>query len=165
MACQPRPKARTTVPAADLAGRPDLIERNFTADAPARKLVGDITYIHTREGFVYLATVTGLLLEKNCWLRHGGTHANRIGPKRSGNGSEELLTRQGCDDFSFGSGIAVHVRRLHRHHEQVWPPRIGRKNRRVLRQRSSRYHSTPPAQERTRQPVGYTTPEEKQSKR
>ena len=165
VACQPRPKARTTVPAADLAGRPDLIERNFTADAPARKLVGDITYIHTREGFVYLATVTGLLLEKNCWLRHGGTHANRIGPKRSGNGSEELLTRQGCDDFSFGSGIAVHVRRLHRHHEQVWPPRIGRKNRRVLRQRSSRYHSTPPAQERTRQPVGYTTPEEKQSKR
>mgnify|MGYP000992654959 FL=1 len=57
MACQPRPKARTTVPAADLTGRPDLIERNFTADAPARKLVGDITYIHTREGFVYLATV------------------------------------------------------------------------------------------------------------
>ena len=57
VACQPRPKARTTVPAADLTGRPDLIERNFTADAPARKLVGDITYIHTREGFVYLATV------------------------------------------------------------------------------------------------------------
>ena len=56
-ACQPRPKARTTVPAADLAGHPDLIERDFTADAPARKLVGDITYIHTREGFVYLATV------------------------------------------------------------------------------------------------------------
>ena len=83
VACQPRPKARTTAPAADLAGRPDLIERNFTADAPARKLVGDITYIHTREGFVYLATVTGLLLEKNCWLRHGGTHANRIGPKSS----------------------------------------------------------------------------------
>ena len=99
----------------------------------------------TREGFVYLATVTGLLLEKNCWLRHGGTHANRIGPKRSGNGSEELLTRQGCDDFSFGSGIAVHVRRLHRHHEQVWSPRIGGNNRRVLRQRSSSYHSTPPA--------------------
>ena len=49
-----------------------------------RKLVGDITHmLLTREGFVYLATVTGLLLEKNCWLRHGRTHANRIGPKRS----------------------------------------------------------------------------------
>ena len=45
------------MPAADLAGRPDLVKRDFTADAPARKLVGDITYIHTREGFVYLATV------------------------------------------------------------------------------------------------------------
>ena len=91
MTCQPRPKAHTTVPAADLAGRPDLIERNFTADAPARKLVGDITYIHTREGFVYLATVTGLLLKKNCWLRHGGTHANRIGPK-----SSAKLTARNC---------------------------------------------------------------------
>ena len=80
----PCPKARTTVPAADLAGRPDLIEKEASRLMHQfRKLVGDITYIHTREGFVYLATVTGLLLEKNCWLRHGGTHANRIGPKRS----------------------------------------------------------------------------------
>ncbi|WP_423861234.1 hypothetical protein, partial [Arachnia propionica] len=31
----------------------------------------------------------------------------------------------------------VHVRRLHRHHEQVWFSRIGGKNRRALRQRSS----------------------------
>ena len=31
-------------------------------------------------------------------------------------------------------------------------------------QRRSRYHSTPPVQERTRQPAGSTTPEEKQSK-
>jgi len=40
VACQPRPKARTTVPAADLAGRPDLIERNFTADAPVPETGG-----------------------------------------------------------------------------------------------------------------------------
>ena len=32
--CQPAPRPTTTVPAADLAGRPDLIERDFTADAP-----------------------------------------------------------------------------------------------------------------------------------
>lgn len=57
MTCQPRPRARATAPAAHLAGRPGLIERDFTADVPARKPVGDITYIHTREGFVYLATV------------------------------------------------------------------------------------------------------------
>ena len=30
----PAPRPTTTAPAANLAGRPDLIERNFTADAP-----------------------------------------------------------------------------------------------------------------------------------
>ena len=55
--CQPRPRARATAPAAHLAGRPGLIEKDFTADTPTRNPVGDITYIHTREGFVYLATV------------------------------------------------------------------------------------------------------------
>ena len=47
MACQPRPKARTTVPAADLAGHPDLIERNFTADAPVPETGGRPSPIFT----------------------------------------------------------------------------------------------------------------------
>jgi putative transposase len=36
---------------------PDLVNRDFTADRPGVKFVGDITYIHTWQGFVYLATV------------------------------------------------------------------------------------------------------------
>jgi transposase InsO family protein len=36
---------------------PDLVNRDFTADAPGKKMVGDITYIPTWEGWVYLATV------------------------------------------------------------------------------------------------------------
>jgi putative transposase len=36
---------------------PDLVHRDFTADAPGRKMVGDITYIPTWEGWLYLATV------------------------------------------------------------------------------------------------------------
>ena len=60
VALQPRP----TVPAADLAGRPDLTERNFTADAPTQKLMGDITHIHTREGFVYPAGRDGAACSK-----------------------------------------------------------------------------------------------------
>jgi putative transposase len=36
---------------------PDLVCRDFTAAAPGRKMVGDITYISTWEGWVYLATV------------------------------------------------------------------------------------------------------------
>lgn len=46
----------TTI-AADAGDLPDLLCRNFTADAPATKLVGNITYIRTWEGWLYLATV------------------------------------------------------------------------------------------------------------
>jgi putative transposase len=55
--CQPRPWRPTTTEA-DRAHRiPDLVGRDFTAPAPGTKLVGDITYIPTGEGWVYLATV------------------------------------------------------------------------------------------------------------
>ena len=63
-AAQPRRKVRTTVPAADLGSRPDLVRRNFTASQPGVKWVGDITYIRTWEGFVYLATVPGCCTKK-----------------------------------------------------------------------------------------------------
>ncbi|MFF3404451.1 DDE-type integrase/transposase/recombinase [Streptomyces sp. NPDC002659] len=36
---------------------PDFVGRNFTAEAAGEKLVGDITYIATGEGWLYLATV------------------------------------------------------------------------------------------------------------
>lgn len=57
IACQPRPWRQTTIPDAGAAVTPDLVRRDFTADAPGTKFVGDITYIPTWEGFVYLATV------------------------------------------------------------------------------------------------------------
>lgn len=63
-AAQPRRKVRTTVPAADLGSRPDLVRRDFTANRPGVKWVGDITYIRTWEGFVYLATVPGCCTKK-----------------------------------------------------------------------------------------------------
>lgn len=57
VACQPRRRARTTVPAKDVDTRPDRVQRSFTAEAPGMRWVGDITYISTWEGFIYLATV------------------------------------------------------------------------------------------------------------
>lgn len=57
---QPRSRKRTTIPAEDEITRPDLLRRDFTADAPGQRLVGDITYLRTSEGWLYLATVIDL---------------------------------------------------------------------------------------------------------
>lgn len=42
------------------APAPDLIGRDFTAPAPGQRLVGDITYLPTQEGWLYLATTIDL---------------------------------------------------------------------------------------------------------
>ena len=56
--CQPRPwRASLTENDGTAGSIPDLVNRDFTADAPGEKMVGDITYIPTWEGWLYLATV------------------------------------------------------------------------------------------------------------
>ena len=58
VACQPRPfRLSLTAQDTDQPAIPDLVCRDFTATAPGTKMVGDITYIPTWEGWVYLATV------------------------------------------------------------------------------------------------------------
>jgi putative transposase len=59
-AVQPRAYKRTTLPGDAPTPAPDLIGRNFTATAPGQRLVGDITYLRTGEGWLYLATVIDL---------------------------------------------------------------------------------------------------------
>ena len=56
--CQPRPWRHSLTTADAGAGPiPDLVNRDFTADVPGAKMVGDITYIPTWEGWLFLATV------------------------------------------------------------------------------------------------------------
>ena len=38
--------------------RPDLVQREFSAEAPNKLWVADITYVRTKKGFVYTAFVT-----------------------------------------------------------------------------------------------------------
>lgn len=52
-----RKGTRTTVRDARARAAADLVERNFTAEAPDRLWVADITYIPTWAGFLYLAVV------------------------------------------------------------------------------------------------------------
>ena len=56
--CQPRPwRVSLTEGDGQEHDIPDLVQRDFTAGAPGEKMVGDITYIPTWEGWLYLATV------------------------------------------------------------------------------------------------------------
>ena len=57
-ACQPRAYKVTTISgAAPTPAIADHVKRDFTATAPGARLVGDITYVHTWAGWLYLATV------------------------------------------------------------------------------------------------------------
>lgn len=57
VACQPRPWRHSLTESGPSGPIPDLVARDFTAQAPGIKMVGDITYIPTWEGWLYLATV------------------------------------------------------------------------------------------------------------
>jgi putative transposase len=59
-ACQPRADKRTTRAGQQPVTTPDLIGRQFTAAQPGTRLVGDITYLRTGQGWLYLATVLDL---------------------------------------------------------------------------------------------------------
>jgi transposase InsO family protein len=48
---------KTTTPDVHAARRPDLVDRDFTADAPNRLYVADFTYLRCWEGLVFLSFV------------------------------------------------------------------------------------------------------------
>ena len=56
----PNARKRTTIPDAGAPERPDLLKRDFTSPVPTYKLVGDITYLKTGQGWLFLSTVIDL---------------------------------------------------------------------------------------------------------
>lgn len=59
-AVQPRAYRVTTTQGEGDDYPPDLLERDFTSTNPGTRLVGDITYLRTEQGWLYLATVIDL---------------------------------------------------------------------------------------------------------
>jgi putative transposase len=57
VACQPRPWRPVTTRQGQAGPVPDLVNRDFSAGVPGAKMVGDITYIETWQGWAFLATV------------------------------------------------------------------------------------------------------------
>lgn len=59
-----KPYKVTTHSRHNLRVSPNLLERDFTAGVPNKKWVGDITYIRTTHGWLYLATMIDLFSRK-----------------------------------------------------------------------------------------------------
>jgi transposase InsO family protein len=57
-------RVRTTDSRHDLPVAPNLLQRNFTATAPNRIWLADITYVETHQGWLYLAAVIDLFSRK-----------------------------------------------------------------------------------------------------
>jgi len=55
--CQPRPWRHSLTEQGPAGPIPDLVNRDFSAEKPGEKMVGDITYIPTWEGWLYVALV------------------------------------------------------------------------------------------------------------
>ena len=69
---------------------PNLLQRNFTAEKPNQKWVGDITYIPTDEGWLYAAIVKDLCLKKIV----GYAFSNRIDTNLTVSALEMAINRQ-----------------------------------------------------------------------
>ncbi len=52
-----RKKCRTTIPDVSAPPLPDLVKRDFSVGAPGERSCGDITYVPTNEGWLYVADV------------------------------------------------------------------------------------------------------------
>lgn len=62
----------------DMPIAPNLLARDFTASAPNQKWVGDITYIWTREGWLYLAVLIDLFSRRVVGWAMGDTLATEL---------------------------------------------------------------------------------------
>jgi putative transposase len=57
-------KPRTTTPAEKAPPAPDLVERRFVADRPNALWLADLTYVETRQGYLFLAVVMDMFSRK-----------------------------------------------------------------------------------------------------
>ena len=82
-----RRKIRTTLTGAGTDYPVDLVERDFTASAPDRLWVADLTYIRTRAGWVYPSVHHRCLLKVHSRLANRHHPPRQSGHRRFGNGS------------------------------------------------------------------------------
>ncbi len=114
--CQPRP-VRVCLTEADDSGQiPDLVQRDFTAPRPGVKLVGDITYVPTWQGWLYLAIVIDCCTKEVIGYAMGDHYRTPLivqalrNAQRNGKVSEGAIFHSdrgsNCTSFEFGAFLA-----------------------------------------------------------
>lgn len=122
---------KTTERDASLAVAPDLMNRDFTANKPDEKYVGDITYIRTLGGLALPGHHPRRLLSPDCRVGHGHHPPHRAGgrslrdggPPTPGEGRHRPLR----------SGLPVHQPYLRSAHPRGGPGPVHGQSRRLLR--------------------------------
>lgn len=92
-------KPRTTTPAEKAPPAPDLVERRFVADRPNALWLADITYVDTREGYLFLAVVMDMYSRKLVgWMSWRGPRvAIRSRPRCQTKGGPEVMLYAAID--------------------------------------------------------------------
>ena len=117
--CQPKPwRFSLTEGDGQEHDIPDLVKRDFTAAAPGEKMVGDITYIPTWQGWLYLATVDRLLLEGSDRLGDGRQLQDAAHREGHRDGCPQLPSRRECN-FPLRPRQQLHVPAVRRDAEEI----------------------------------------------
>ena len=85
---------RTTRPDPVASRRPDLIERDFTAQGPNRLWVADLTYLRCWEGLVFLAFVLDAYSRRVGGWQFGRPHAHHPRARRRADGARAPRRRR-----------------------------------------------------------------------
>ena len=86
-------RVRTTDSNHALKVAPNILQRNFTQSEPNKAWAGDITYIRTKEGFIYLAVVLDLYSRQVVGMEHATPYAEQLGDGCAKDGLVQTTTR------------------------------------------------------------------------
>ena len=126
---------RTTRRDAQARPAPDLVEREFHADAPDRLWVADITYVPTLAGFLYLAIVLDVFSRRVVgWAMAGHLRTELVLCPRHG----RRTTPTGLRHPPFRPRLPVHLLRLRRALPAMGCGPVDGLGRGLLRQRHGR---------------------------